>query len=103
MTNKKDSIEESNQIETAERLFNFNTVLEDSLNEIFIFDAETLKFIQVNKGARQNLGYSIDELLTMTPFDTFTTRTINESAHIYIYIYIYIYIFVALMHWRLGA
>ena len=54
---------------TEEHELGFSTVLEDSLNEIYIFDALTLKFIRVNKGARQNLGYSMDELLTMTPVD----------------------------------
>jgi len=56
------------KVDTANEL-GFSSVLEDSLNEIYIFDAITLKFIQVNKGARQNLGYSMDELLTMTPVD----------------------------------
>ena len=45
------------------------SLLEDSLNEIYIFDAETLKFIQVNEGARLNLGYSMAELMDMTPVD----------------------------------
>lgn len=54
------------------------TILEESLNEIFIFAAETLKFIQVNKGARQNLGYSMDELREMTPVDIKPEHT-NES------------------------
>jgi len=44
-------------------------ILEDSLNEIYIFDAETLKFIQVNRGARENLRYSIEELRNLTPLD----------------------------------
>lgn len=44
-------------------------IVEESLNEIFIFDAETLKFIQVNKGARQNIGYSLEEMKLMTPID----------------------------------
>lgn len=57
------------QREAEERELGLLTVLEDSLNEIFIFDAETLKFIQVNKGARQNLGYGMNELLDMTPLD----------------------------------
>ena len=54
---------------TEERVLSFSSVLEESLNEIYIFDAVTLAFIQVNKGARQNLGYDMDELLTMTPVD----------------------------------
>ena len=42
-------------------------MIEDSLNEVYVFDAETLRFVEVNRGARENLGYSLDELLTMTP------------------------------------
>jgi PAS domain S-box-containing protein len=44
-------------------------ILEDSLNEIFIFDAETLRFTQVNRGARENLGYTMEELRGFTAFD----------------------------------
>jgi PAS domain S-box-containing protein len=47
----------------------FNHVLEGSLNEIYIFDASTFCFVDVNRGARRNLGYSMDELLKMTPLD----------------------------------
>jgi len=45
----------------------FGRILDQSLNEIFAFDAETLKFTQVNLGARRNLGYSLSDLLEMTP------------------------------------
>jgi PAS domain S-box-containing protein len=45
------------------------TVLEESLNEIYLFDPDTLRFIQVNRGARENLGYSMDELRDLTPVD----------------------------------
>ena len=44
-------------------------IVEESLNEIFIFDAENLKFIQANKGARLNIGYSMEELRQLTPID----------------------------------
>lgn len=44
-------------------------VLESSLNEIFLFDAGTLKFTLVNRGARDNLGYSEEELAALTPID----------------------------------
>ena len=44
-------------------------ILEDSLNEIYIFDAVTLKFFQVNKAARDNSGYSMSELRDLTPLD----------------------------------
>ncbi|MCK4373031.1 MAG: PAS domain S-box protein, partial [candidate division Zixibacteria bacterium] len=44
-------------------------ILERSLNEIYIFDAETFRFIQVNYGARENIGYTAEELTKMTPLD----------------------------------
>jgi len=45
------------------------TILDESLNEIYVFDAETLKFISVNYGAQINIGYNLDELKQMTPLD----------------------------------
>jgi PAS domain S-box-containing protein len=52
-------------------------ILEDSLNEIFVFDRDTLRFTQVNRRARENLGYVIEELRELTPCDLSTefTRT----------------------------
>ncbi len=44
-------------------------IMDDLVDEIYIFDSETLKFSQVNKGARNNLGYSMEELRQMTPID----------------------------------
>jgi PAS domain S-box-containing protein len=45
------------------------SVLEASLNEIYIFDAETLKFEYVNDCARRNLGYSIEDMRRLTPLE----------------------------------
>ena len=59
----------------------FSRVLERSLNEIYIFDSETLRFVDVNLGARKNLGYSIEELYSLTPVDlkpTFTLESFSE-------------------------
>lgn len=50
-------------------LIRFGRILEDSINEIYIFDAEDLHFIQANQGAQNNLGYSMDELKQLTPID----------------------------------
>jgi PAS domain S-box-containing protein len=47
----------------------FGRVLDESSNEIYLFDAKTLKFIQVNRGAQENLGYSLEELKSLTPLD----------------------------------
>lgn len=44
-------------------------IFNESLNEIFIFDAETLQFVSVNKGAQANVGYTLDELIQMTPLN----------------------------------
>jgi len=44
-------------------------ILEDSLNEIYVFDAQTLKFQLVNRGALANIGYSAEELKSLTPVD----------------------------------
>ncbi|NOR69665.1 MAG: PAS domain S-box protein [Methylomarinum sp.] len=57
-------------------------VLENSLNEIYIFDVETLLFINVNYGARHNLGYTKDELGMMTAFDIkpeYTEQTMKQA------------------------
>lgn len=44
-------------------------IIERSLNEVFTFDAESLLFLEVNLGARSNLGYTLEELRRMTPVD----------------------------------
>jgi PAS domain S-box-containing protein len=52
-----------------ERNERLSHILDESLNEIYIFDAKTLRFLEVNLGARRNLGYSIEEVTTLTPLD----------------------------------
>lgn len=47
----------------------FGRILDESSNEILLFDANSLKFIQANRGAQENLGYTLEELHTMTPLD----------------------------------
>ena len=54
---------------TEEELKFYRHLFEDSLNEIYIFCPETLKFIAANRGARENLGYTEEELINMTPLD----------------------------------
>ncbi len=44
-------------------------IVEHSLNEIYVFDAQSLKFHTVNQTARENLGYYMDELTGLTPLD----------------------------------
>ena len=47
----------------------YGNIFENSLNEIFVFDAETFKFIKVNRGACKNMGYTHEELSELTPWD----------------------------------
>ena len=44
-------------------------MLDSSSNEIYFFGSDDLRFIQVNDGARQNLGYTMEELCALTPLD----------------------------------
>jgi PAS domain S-box-containing protein len=54
-------------------------VLEEAGQEIYIVDVETLRLLHVNRGARENLGFTRDELMTMTPEDI---RAPGETSRI---------------------
>lgn len=56
----REAMEDSNRL---------GKILDQSANEIFVFTTDTLEFIQVNRGACHNLGYSEQELRSMTPVD----------------------------------
>jgi PAS domain S-box-containing protein len=47
----------------------FSKVIEQSLSEVFIFDAATLKFVDANLEAQRNSGYTLEQLTNMTPLD----------------------------------
>lgn len=56
-------------------------IVDSSLNEIYIFDAETLRFEYLNQGALSNIGFSMEELKRMTPLDIkplFTPQTFSK-------------------------
>ncbi|HUW98660.1 MAG TPA: EAL domain-containing protein [Acidiferrobacter sp.] len=44
-------------------------ILDESSNEIYMFDADTLYFLYANAAAQHNLGYSFEELQHQTPLD----------------------------------
>lgn len=58
-----------------ERVVQFGHIIDQSLNEIYIFNQDDLHFVHVNTGARQNCGFSKNELLQMTPLDLITNLT----------------------------
>ena len=53
-------------------------LLENSVNEIYVFDASSLRFDQVSHGAERNLGYSQDELHQLTALDIKPDLTRDE-------------------------
>ena len=56
-------------VESKQELSKLNIAIKNSVNEVYIFDSETLQFSFINKGAIKNLGYTIEELQTMSPPD----------------------------------
>jgi diguanylate cyclase (GGDEF)-like protein/PAS domain S-box-containing protein len=52
-----------------ERAAEFGSILDDSSNEIYIFDADTLRLLHVNTGACRNLGYTRPQLCALTLLD----------------------------------
>ncbi len=44
-------------------------LLDSAVEEVYIFDAQTLRFLEVNRGARSNLDYPAEALARMTPLD----------------------------------
>jgi len=55
--------------QTEDRAARLGRILERSSNEIYVFDAATLKFTQANQGALNNLGYTLEEMHGLTPID----------------------------------
>ncbi|MBP8606299.1 MAG: PAS domain S-box protein [Phycisphaerae bacterium] len=64
------------------KLKNLLHLFESSLNEIYIFEADTLHFIQANAGARRNIGYTLAELQQLTPLDLKPELTAQTFAEI---------------------
>jgi PAS domain S-box-containing protein len=64
--------------QSENKIKRFSRIFEDSLNEIYIFDGETMNFTQVNTAAQQNLGYTMEEFQKMTPLD-FKPELTSES------------------------
>lgn len=63
----------------AEQTINYwYQIFDESLNEIYVFDTETLLLINVNRGAQSNLGYSMEELSRMTVIDIKPEMALEE-------------------------
>ena len=60
-----------------EQLISIGRILEESVNEIFVFSCSNLKFLMANRGARDNLMHTMEELNEMTPLCI--KKTITED------------------------
>lgn len=65
-------------IEAEKKASSFGRIVEESLNEIYVFDAETLNFTLVNQGARNNLGYTMEDLQKLTAVDIKPEFTLED-------------------------
>jgi len=63
----KEDITEKKHIKR--RLISLDYIINESLNEIYVFDKKTLQFTYVNRSALMNLGYTQDEILKMRAYD----------------------------------
>ncbi|MHB1677135.1 MAG: sensor domain-containing protein [Sulfuriferula sp.] len=53
--------------QAEEELLRFKNILDNTLDMIFMFEPDSLRFVYLNHGVIQSLGYSREELLEMTP------------------------------------
>ena len=64
------SVEDISETKFAERnIKRFKATLDETLDCVFMFTADSLKFFYVNDGGVKQIGYEINELMEMTPFD----------------------------------
>ena len=60
-------ITEQKSLET--RAQKLSRIVHESLNEVYIIDAESLQFKEINRSAQVNLGYTREKMLHMHPWD----------------------------------
>ncbi len=60
----------------------YGRLLEESHNEIYIFDADSLHFINVNQGGLHNLGYSMEEMQGLTTSDLISNFTSDHFSQL---------------------
>jgi PAS domain S-box-containing protein len=64
------TVEDISEAKLAERdIKRFKATLDETLDCVFMFTADSLRFFYVNDGAVKQIGYKINELMEMTPYD----------------------------------
>jgi PAS domain S-box-containing protein len=66
-----------------ERLKRFRFALDSAVDNIYIIDPATMKYVDVNDSAVQALGWSREELLTMGPADIQTGTDRDTAMNVY--------------------
>jgi len=57
-------------------------ILNNSLNEMYIIDADTFHFIDANIGAQKNIGFTVEELKHLTPINIKPDITLEDFQKI---------------------
>ncbi len=72
----------TNRVKAEEEIRHFLKIFDESLNEIYVFDVETLRFSHVNYGAQKNTGYAIREIKRLTTTELITGITEDRFREI---------------------
>ena len=62
----------SRQQQAEEEISRFKTTLDMTLDCVFMFSPDSLRFFYINQGAMEQVGFSYNDLLRMTPVDILT-------------------------------
>ncbi len=74
-------VEQEHSEKAEQEKIQLSEVLDESSNEIYFFDSESHRYVTVNRGALDNLGYTLDEIKALTPLDLipdFDVAALNE-------------------------
>ncbi|QSZ42780.1 PAS domain S-box protein [Sulfurimonas aquatica] len=61
--------DESLSLTKDKQIKSLSTIVENSMNEVYIFDAQTFKMSYMNESAHKNIGYTLKEIKTLSPYD----------------------------------
>ncbi|MCX7986087.1 MAG: PAS domain S-box protein [Bacteroidales bacterium] len=68
----------TDRIKVEQKLQNLSSIIENALNELYIFDANSFEILEANKGAVHSIGFTRDELLGK-PFTELTPAFTKEA------------------------
>lgn len=78
----REAAERRKRRQAEEVLARMGRIMDNSPVEIYIFDPETLRFLQANQTALRNLGYAMEEMAQLTPLDIKPNLTPERFARL---------------------